>query len=66
VSFSEVLYAATGAFGWIIIALTALALMTVLVGYARTARAIIRDEGWPAFWQHVRRHVLTRRPRHRR
>jgi len=65
VSFRDILYTTTGAFGWVIIGLALVALVYVMAGYLRQARAILRDGGWPALWQHIRRHVLTRRPRNR-
>lgn len=65
-TFSDIVYAMTGVFGWVVIALVAVALVFLLAGYLRQARAIVRTDGWSALGQHVRRHVLTRRPRHRR
>ena len=64
-TFSETIYAATGAFGWVIIALAVVALLSVVAGYWRQARTIARERGWPALWQHIRVHVLTRKPRNR-
>ena len=62
-SFAEILYAVTGAFGWLIIALAIIALGFVVLGYARTARSIQREQGWTGLWQAIRRNVLTRKPR---
>jgi hypothetical protein len=62
-TFGEILYAVTGAFGWVVIGLAAIALAFVLAGYLRTARRIQRYEGWPALWAAIRRNVLTRKPR---
>ena len=62
-TFAEILYAVTGAFGWLIIALAVVALGFVLVAYARTALRIQREQGWTGLWQAIRVNVLTRKPR---
>jgi hypothetical protein len=62
-TFAEILYAVTGAFGWLIIALAVVALGFVLVAYARTALLIQREQGWTGLWQAIRVNVLTRKPR---
>lgn len=64
-SFTETIYATTGAFGWVIIALAAGALLYVVAGYMRQAQAIVREAGWAELWRQVRVHVLTRKPRNR-
>lgn len=66
ITFAETLYAVTGGFGWIIIAVAVLTLIWLIVGYIRDARAIARTSGWRGLWNHIRVHVLTRKPRHRR
>ena len=65
-SFAETIYAMTGAFGWVIIALAACALLYVVVGYVRQAHTIVRNAGWAELWRQVKLHVLTRKPRNRR
>jgi hypothetical protein len=65
-SFRETIFATTDIFGWVIIVLVVVALVVVMISYFGQARAIVRAEGWPALWQHIRRHVLTRKPRNRR
>jgi hypothetical protein len=62
-TFAEILYAVTGAFGWLIIALAVVALGFVLVACARTALLIQREQGWTGLWQAIRVNVLTRKPR---
>jgi hypothetical protein len=62
-TFAEILYAVTGAFGWLIIGLAIIALVFVVLGYARTAHQIQREQGWPGLWQAIRKNVLTRKPR---
>jgi hypothetical protein len=62
-TFAEILYAVTGAFGWLIIALAVIALGFVLVAYARTALRIKREQGWTGLWQAIRENVLTRKRR---
>ena len=62
-TFAEILYAVTGAFGWLIIALAIIALPFIVLSYARTARAIQRERGWSGLWQAIRENVLTRKPR---
>ena len=62
-TFAEILYAVTGAFGWLIIALAVVALGFVLVAYARPALRIQREQGWTGLWQAIRVNVLTRKPR---
>lgn len=62
-SFADILYAVTGAFGWVIIALAVIALAFVLIGYGKTALRIQRERGWPGLWQSIRENVLTRKPR---
>ena len=64
-TFKDVIFEVAGALGWVIIALTALALIFVVIGYARTANEIRRQQGWSGLWQHIRKHVLTRPPRQR-
>lgn len=64
-SFGETIYAMTGAFGWVIIALAACALLYVIFGYLRLANTIVRDAGWAELWRQVKVHVLTRKPRNR-
>ena len=62
-TFAEILYAVTGAFGWLIIALAMIALGFVILNYARTALRIQREHGWSGLWQAIRENVLTRKPR---
>ena len=62
-TFAEIVYAITGAFGWLIIALAVVALGFLLVAYARTALRIQREQGWTGLWQAIRVNVLTRKPR---
>ena len=62
-TFAEILYAVTGAFGWLIIALAIIALGFVILSYARTALRIQREQGWAGLWQAIRENVLTRKPR---
>jgi hypothetical protein len=62
-SFRDILYAVTGAFGWVIIALAIIALGFVLLGYARSALRIQRQQGWTGLWKAIRRNMLTRKPR---
>ncbi len=62
-TFAEILYAVTGAFGWLIIALAVVALGSVLITYARTALQIQREQGWAGLWQAIRENVLTRKRR---
>ena len=64
-TFGETLYAVTDAFGWVVIALAAVTLLWVIAGYARQAQTIRRERGWSGLWQHIRIHVLTRKPRNR-
>ena len=64
-TFGEVIFAVTEAFGWVIIAAAVIALFFVLWRYAQIARDVLREGGWPALWQHIRVHVLTRKPRRR-
>lgn len=64
-SFSETIYAMNGAFGWVIIALAAGALLYVIAGYLKQAHTIVRDAGWAELWRQVKVHVLTRKPRNR-
>ena len=64
-SFKDIVFAITGAFGWLIIGLAVLALVYVTVGYLRLARDIVRREGWGELWQQIRKNALTRPPRHR-
>ena len=64
-TFSETLYAVTGGFGWVVIGLAVLTLLWVIAGYLSQARTILRDSGWRALWQHIRVHILTRKPRNR-
>ncbi len=65
-SFAEIIYAVTGAAGWIIIALAVVALGFVIAGYLRQAREIVSSDGYGELWRQIRKHVLTRKPRHRR
>ena len=62
-TFAEILYTVTGAFGWLIITLAIIALGFVLLGYARTALHIQREQSWPGLWQAIRQNVLTRKRR---
>lgn len=64
-SFAETIYALTGAFGWVIIALAIIALAWIIVGYLRQAHTIVKESGWPELWRQVRVHILTRKPRNR-